>query len=112
MRRPPIVGHRFATVEAAMLIAPGLKVGLGAARQIILPGRLERHAGLGERIRRAAKLIAGTRIKAARPFPLRDRVPQGDGARDGPDMDVAVVDVPTVAAVRIGSSGQFGHERI
>jgi hypothetical protein len=27
-------------------------------------------------------------------------------------MDVAVVDVPTVAAVRIGSSGQFGHERI
>jgi hypothetical protein len=27
-------------------------------------------------------------------------------------MDVAVVDVPTVEAVRIGSSGQFGHARI
>jgi len=62
--------------------------------------------GLGERVRRAAKLIVGTRIKAARPFPLRDRVSaNATGARDGPDMDVAVVDVPTVAAVRIGSSG-------
>ena len=112
MRRRPVMGHRFATVEAPMLIAPSLKVSLVAARQIVLPSRLECHTGLGERTRRATKLIAGTRIKAAKPVPLRDRVPQGDGARDGPDMDVAVVDVPTVAAVRIGASGQFGHGRI
>jgi hypothetical protein len=70
----PVRQHPLAAIKArvflprpSLLIAPRLKVGLGALGQIFPPGSLERGTGLVERFGRAAALFAGIRagVKAA-----------------------------------------------
>ena len=98
---PPIRWHPLAAIQAAILfrspialIAPGLKVGLGSLWQIDARGRLERRAGLLERVSGAAALLAGiaARVEPAQPFPLRLGIRIAAGARNGADVDIAVMD--------------------
>ena len=62
---PPIRRHPLAAIEArvfffgpCLVIAPGLKVGLGASGQIVVPSLLEVGARLIERVGGAAALFA------------------------------------------------------
>jgi hypothetical protein len=66
MRRTPVARHPLAAIEPSvfffcpcLVIAKRLKIGLGAPGQIVEPGRLERGAGLVERVGGAAALLAG-----------------------------------------------------
>ena len=113
--RSPIRRHPLAAIEAAiflfrprLMIAPSLKIGLGAAWQVALPGGGKGVAGLVERVRRAAELPAAAWIKSAIPLPVRSSV-RAEGAGDRADADVAIVDKPAIGAVRIAAADRLWH---
>ena len=102
MRRPPVAGHRLATVEAPIffrgpiaLIPPRLIIAFGAIRSKHLPGLLDGGAGLVERVGGAAALLAGiaARIEPAQPLPGLGRARIADALGNRADVNVAVIDV-------------------
>jgi hypothetical protein len=88
----PGVPHFVFPCSPSPLLAPFLKIALGALRQEHLPSLFEFCAGVVECRRRSVVLFAG--IEAAGPFP-RVGVARGVGARgDGAGLDIAIIDVP------------------
>jgi hypothetical protein len=50
-----------------------------------------------------------TWIEPATPFPLFDVDRAAGAARDRADLDVTIVDVPAILALRVASAGEGGH---
>jgi hypothetical protein len=94
------------------LIAPCLKIGLGAVRQEHQPrapeistGLLEGRGGVGLMFTRMR-----SRIETAAPFPLIGVMRIAAADRDRADMHIPVVDVPAFLSVVCGSAaGEFWH---
>ncbi|SRR6266851_2688188 len=94
------------------LIAPGLKIGLGALRQEHQPRALEIGAGLLEGRSGVGLMFAWmrTRIETAAPFPWISIVRIADALGNRSDRNIAVVNVPAFIAVVYGSAaGEGGH---
>jgi hypothetical protein len=97
------------------LIAPCLKIGLGAVRQEHLPcgpeicaGLLQGRGGVGLMSPRMR-----ARIETAAPFPRIGVVRISDALGNRPDVNIAVIDVPAVMTVVCGSAaGKLGHAGI
>jgi hypothetical protein len=93
-----------------LLIAPCLKIGLGAVRQEHLPRALEVRAGLVEDRGGVRLMFAGlrARIETAAPFPRIGVVRIAGTFGNRPDMNIAVVNVPAFLAVVFGSAAGGG----
>jgi hypothetical protein len=92
-----------------LLVAPFLKIDLGAGRQETLPGLLEIGARVFEIHGRSVGVLAriAARIEAANPFPLIDieRHTWADG--DRAYVNVTEIDVPAVRVSGVSAAGQF-----
>src|SRR5216683_2689132 len=114
LRRKPLTGlpHRIFSRSPVSLIAPSLKIGIGAFRQKHPPGSLEIGAGFVEVGGGAILMFARMRawIEAASPLPRILVVWAAAADRDRAGMHVAVVDVPTLlGGISRAAAGKFGH---
>jgi hypothetical protein len=89
------------------LLGPCLKIGLGALRQEHQPRALEVGAGLFEGRGGVGLMFARMRtgIEAAAPFPRIGVARIAGALGNRPDVNIAVVNVPTFLSVVFGSAG-------
>src|SRR5262249_17311977 len=116
---PPVRQRSFAAIEAVIflgspiaVIAPCLKVCLGALGHEHAPRDLKLGARGVKRRRAAAGAFAGAGagIKATAPFPPRRGARIADALRDRADMHVAVIDAPSLfGAIVVAAAGQGEH---
>jgi hypothetical protein len=95
-----------------LLIAPFLKVRLGAVRKKDPPCGFEAGAGFVEGQCGAGRALAwaATWIEPAAPLPLRHGVRVADRAHQRADVHIAIMDVPAfLADVRIEAAGEDRH---
>jgi hypothetical protein len=111
-RLQPLAGipQRIFPFGLISLLAPCLKIGLGALRQEHQPRALEIGAGLFEGRGSVGLMFPRmrARIEAAAPFPRMGVVRVAGALGNRADMNIAVVNVPAVAVVFGSAAGEGG----
>jgi hypothetical protein len=105
------VPHRIFPRRGVTLVPPFLEIGIGERRQDPPPGGFEVGARVIEIDGGAALVLVrfDARIEAAAPFPLVDIDRAAHAAGNGADVNVSVIDVLAVLALRISAAGEGGH---